>query len=107
MSSRCTLRLCALLLLWSREQALSAMLDKYVCETQQQITGDVLDRLSGLSEESHRLAIQRHKFLLRSVMRTLSLRNITMATLTQMRMSRKIVIVQELKEQHALEKGKW
>ncbi|XP_077333926.1 evC complex member EVC [Lithobates pipiens] len=93
--------------LWSREQALSAMLDKYVCETQQQITRDVLDRLSGLNEESHRLAIQRHKFLLRSVMRTLSLRTITMATLTQMRMSRKIVIVQELKEQHALEKGKW
>lgn len=93
--------------LWAREQALSAMLDKYVCETQQQITTEVLDRLSGLSEESHRLAVQRHKFLLRSVMRTLSLRNITMATLTQMRMSRKIVIVQELKEQHALEKGKW
>lgn len=93
--------------LWSREQALSAMLDKYVCETQQQITGDVLARLTGLNEESHRLAIQRHKFLLRSVLRTLSLRTITMATLTQMRMSRKIVIVQELKEQHALEKGKW
>ncbi|KAM5193454.1 evC complex member EVC isoform 1-T3 [Mantella aurantiaca] len=93
--------------LWAREQALSAMLDKYVCETQQQITGEVLDRLSGLSEESHKLAVQRHKFLLRSVMRTLFLRNITMVTLTQMRMSRKLVIVQDLKEQHALEKGKW
>ncbi|XP_072262556.1 evC complex member EVC [Pyxicephalus adspersus] len=93
--------------LWAREQALSSLLDKYVCETQQQTSGEVLDRLSGLSDESQKLSVQRHKFLLRSVMRMLSLRNITMATLTQMRMSRKIVIVQELKEQHALEKGKW
>ncbi|XP_068133358.1 evC complex member EVC isoform X2 [Hyperolius riggenbachi] len=93
--------------LWAREQALSATLDKYVCDTQQQIIQEVLDRLSGLSEESHKLAVQRHKFLLRSAIRTLSLRNVAMGTLTQMRMSRKIVIVQELKEQQALEKGKW
>ncbi|KAM9329147.1 evC complex member EVC [Gastrophryne carolinensis] len=92
---------------WTREQALSSTLDKYACETQQQIIQEVLDRLSGLSEESHKLSVQRHKFLLRSVMRALTLRSVAMATLTQMRMSRKIVIVQELKEQQALEKGKW
>ncbi|CAN2388574.1 endochondral bone growth [Pristimantis euphronides] len=93
--------------LWALEQVRSSALDKYVCETQQQIVQWVLIRLSGLSEDSNKFAFQRHKFLLRSVLRTLALRNIAMATLTQMRMSRKIVIVQELKEQHALEKCKW
>lgn len=93
--------------LWAKEQVHSSVLDKYVCEAQQQIVQGVLIRLSGLSENSNKFALQRHKFLLRSVLRTLALRNIAMATLTQMRMSRKIVIVQELKEQHALEKCKW
>ncbi|XP_063779495.1 evC complex member EVC isoform X2 [Pseudophryne corroboree] len=93
--------------LWAKEQVLSSALEKYICETQQQIVQGVLNRLSGLSEESNKLALQRHKFLLRSILRTLSLRNIAMATLTQMRMSRKIVIVQELKEQHALKTCRW
>ncbi|KAM3936838.1 evC complex member EVC [Leptodactylus fuscus] len=93
--------------LWAKEQIQSSVLDKYVCETQQKIVQGVLIRLSGLSEDSNKFALQRHKFLLRSVLRTLALRNIAMATLTQMRMSRKTVIVQELKEQHALEKCKW
>ncbi|XP_073504430.1 evC complex member EVC [Phyllobates terribilis] len=93
--------------LWAKEQVRSSALDKYVCETQQRIIQGVLIRLSGLSEDSNKFALQRHKFLLRSVLRTISLRNMSMATLTQMRMSRKIVIVQELKEQHALEKCKW
>ncbi|XP_056411103.1 evC complex member EVC isoform X1 [Hyla sarda] len=93
--------------LWAKEQVRSSALDRYVCETQQQVVQGVLIRLSGLSEDSNKFALQRHKFLLKSVLRTLALRNIAMATLTQMRMSRKIVIVQELKEQHALEKCKW
>ncbi|XP_069600930.1 evC complex member EVC isoform X3 [Ranitomeya imitator] len=93
--------------LWAKEQVQSSALNKYVCETQQQIIQGVLIRLSGLSEDCNKLALQRHKFLLRSVLRTITLRNMAMATLTQMRMSRKIVIVQELKEQHSLEKCKW
>ncbi|XP_066429391.1 evC complex member EVC [Eleutherodactylus coqui] len=93
--------------LWPKEQVRSSALDKYMCETQQEIVQGVLNRLNGLSEDSNKFALQKHKFLLRSVLRTLALRNIAMATLTQMRMSRKIVIVQELKEQHALEKCKW
>ncbi|XP_073430602.1 evC complex member EVC [Dendrobates tinctorius] len=93
--------------LWTKEQVQSSALDKYVCETQQQIIQGVLIRLSGLSEDSNKFALQRHKFLLRSLLRTITLRNMAMATLTQMRMSRKIVIVQELKEQHSLEKCKW
>ncbi|KAG8591396.1 hypothetical protein GDO81_000161 [Engystomops pustulosus] len=93
--------------LWAKEQVRSSALDRYVCDTQQQVVQGVLVRLSGLSDDSNKFALQRHKFLLRSVLRTLALRNIAMATLTQMRMSRKIVIVQELKEQHALEKCKW
>ncbi|XP_075050748.1 evC complex member EVC isoform X2 [Mixophyes fleayi] len=93
--------------LWAKEQVLSSALEKYICERQQQIIQGVLNRLSGLGEESNKLALQRHKFLLRSVLRTLSLRNIAMGTLTQMRMSRKIVIVQELKEQHALKTCRW
>lgn len=70
-------------------------------------SGLELEQFSYLCFSSNKFALQRHKFLLRSVLRTLALRNIAMATLTQMRMSRKIVIVQELKEQHALEKCKW
>ncbi|KAM4051542.1 evC complex member EVC [Anomaloglossus baeobatrachus] len=93
--------------LWAKEQVRSSALDKYVCETQQQVVQGVLIRLSGLSEDSNKFALQRHKFLLRSILRTIALRNLAMATLTQMRMSRKIIIVQELKEQSALEKCKW
>ncbi|XP_040275047.1 ellis-van Creveld syndrome protein [Bufo bufo] len=93
--------------LWIKEQVQSSDLDKYVCETQQQVIQGVLIRLSGLSEDSNKFALQRHKFLLRSILRTLALRNIAIATLTQMRMWRKIVIVQELREQHALERCKW
>ncbi|CAJ0957899.1 unnamed protein product [Ranitomeya imitator] len=98
---------CVVHFLWAKEQVQSSALNKYVCETQQQIIQGVLIRLSGLSEDCNKLALQRHKFLLRSVLRTITLRNMAMATLTQMRMSRKIVIVQELKEQHSLEKCKW
>ncbi|XP_069833500.1 evC complex member EVC [Dendropsophus ebraccatus] len=93
--------------LWTKEQVRSSALDRYVCEAQQKVVQGVLIRLSGLNEDSNKFALQRHKFLLKCVLRTLDLRNIAMATLTQMRMSRKIVIVQELKEQHALEKCKW
>ncbi|KAM4809553.1 evC complex member EVC isoform 2-T2 [Rhinophrynus dorsalis] len=92
--------------LWAKEFALSSTLQNYVSEKQQRIIQGVLIRLSGLSEESSKIVAQRHELFLRCVLRTLALRNIAMAILTQMKMSRKKIVLQELKEQYTLEKSK-
>ncbi|XP_053556276.1 evC complex member EVC [Bombina bombina] len=93
--------------LWAKEHALSSTLHNYASEKQQQIIQEVLMRLGGLNEESNKMICQRHKFFLQSVLRSLALRNIAVATLTRMRISRKKIHLQELKEQHTLEKSKW
>uniref|UniRef100_A0A6I8SYF2 EvC ciliary complex subunit 1 n=1 Tax=Xenopus tropicalis TaxID=8364 RepID=A0A6I8SYF2_XENTR len=92
--------------LWAQEQVRSSALQNYVSEKEQQIIKEVLSRLSGINEESSRAAAQRHDFFLRCALRPLALRNIAMATLTQMRMSRKKIVLQELKEHRCLERSK-
>ncbi|OCT99327.1 ellis-van Creveld syndrome protein [Xenopus laevis] len=92
--------------LWAQEQVQSSALQNFVSEKEQQIMKGVLSRLSGINEESSRAAAQRHDFFLRCALRPLALRNIAMATLTQMRMSRKKIVLQELKEHHSLERSK-
>ncbi|KAG8453481.1 hypothetical protein GDO86_000202 [Hymenochirus boettgeri] len=92
--------------LWGQEYVQSSSLQNYVSTRQQQLVRQVLNRLSGISEESCTTAAQRHELYLRCVLRTLALRNIAMVTLTQMRMSRKKIPLQELKEQYHLEKLK-
>ncbi|XP_075425715.1 evC complex member EVC isoform X2 [Ascaphus truei] len=93
--------------LWAKEHVLASALQNYASGKHEQIIQGVLIRLSGLSEESNKITLQRHQFFLRSALRTLALRNISMATLTQMKMSRKKILLQELQEQHTLEKSKW
>ncbi|KAM8939545.1 evC complex member EVC [Pelodytes ibericus] len=93
--------------LWAKEHVLSSTLHNYVSEKQQKIIQGVLIRLSGLSEETNKNALQRHNFFLKCVLRPLGLRNIAMATLTQMKMSWKKSLLYELKEKHALEKSRW
>ncbi|CAH2299791.1 ellis-van Creveld syndrome isoform X1 [Pelobates cultripes] len=93
--------------LWAREHVFSSTLHSYVSEMQQKIIEGVLSRLSGLTDESNKNALQRHNFLIKCVLRPLSLRNIAMATLTQMRMSWKISLLYELKEKNILEKSIW
>uniref|UniRef100_A0A8C5LTD3 EvC ciliary complex subunit 1 n=1 Tax=Leptobrachium leishanense TaxID=445787 RepID=A0A8C5LTD3_9ANUR len=93
--------------LWAKEHVLSSTLHSYVSERQQKIIQGVLSRLSGLSEESSKNSVQRHDFLMKCVLRALGLRNIAMATLTQMRMSWKISLLYDLKEKHAVEKSTW
>ncbi|MEE6523687.1 hypothetical protein FKM82_022698 [Ascaphus truei] len=93
--------------MWAKEHVLASALQNYASGKHEQIIQGVLIRLSGLSEESNKITLQRHQFFLRSALRTLALRNISMATLTQMKMSRKKILLQELQEQHTLEKSKW
>ncbi|XP_036618191.1 ellis-van Creveld syndrome protein [Trichosurus vulpecula] len=91
--------------LWTEEYALSAIMQKHFLEKHESIIHGVLCRLGGLSEESRRHILQKHQLMLSSVLRRLSLRNIAAATMTQMRMSRKKSLLQELKEQYILEKS--
>lgn len=58
-----------------------------------------------LSPRSTRWLLQGHDLLLRSALRRLALRGHAIATLTQMRLSGKKSLLQELREQHALERG--
>ncbi|XP_072476297.1 evC complex member EVC isoform X1 [Notamacropus eugenii] len=91
--------------LWLEEYALSAIMKKHFFEKHESIICGVLCHLGGLSEESRRYILQKHKLMLSSILRRLSLRNIAAATMTQMRMSRKKSLLQELKEQCILEKS--
>ncbi|XP_029447054.1 ellis-van Creveld syndrome protein isoform X2 [Rhinatrema bivittatum] len=91
--------------LWAKEYVLSAVLQNHLSEKYEKIIQGVLIRLSGLSEESTKYVVQKHRLLMHSVLRTLTQRNFAMATLTQMKMSRKKSILLELREEYLLEKN--
>ncbi|XP_053314242.1 evC complex member EVC [Spea bombifrons] len=93
--------------LWAKEQALSSALSSNMSEKQQKIIQRVLIRLSGLSEETKKNAVERHNFFMKCVLRPLGLRSMAMAALTEMKISWKKALLHELKEKHALEKSKW
>uniref|UniRef100_A0A8C4WH95 EvC ciliary complex subunit 1 n=1 Tax=Gopherus evgoodei TaxID=1825980 RepID=A0A8C4WH95_9SAUR len=91
--------------LWTKEYALSAVMQKHLSEKHEKIIQGVLSRLGGLSEESAKYILQKHRLLLCSVLRRLAVRNVAMATLTHMKMSQKKSLLQELREQHTLQKS--
>ncbi|XP_049742482.1 evC complex member EVC isoform X2 [Elephas maximus indicus] len=91
--------------LWMEEQALSTVLQTHLREDHESIIHGVLNRLTGLSEESTRCVLQSHDLLLCSALRRLALRSSAITTLAQMRLSGKKSLLQELREQHALEQG--
>nr|XP_008168384.1 ellis-van Creveld syndrome protein isoform X3 [Chrysemys picta bellii] len=91
--------------LWTKEYALSAVMQKHLSEKHEKIIQGVLSRLGGLSEESAKYIFRKHRLLLCSVLRRLAVRNVAMATLTHMKMSQKKSLLQELREQHTLQKS--
>uniref|UniRef100_A0A096NZD2 EvC ciliary complex subunit 1 n=1 Tax=Papio anubis TaxID=9555 RepID=A0A096NZD2_PAPAN len=90
---------------WMEECALSSVLQTHLREDHEGTIRGVLGRLGGLTEESTRCVLQGHDLLLRSALRRLALRGNALATLTQMRLSGKKRLLQELREQRALEQG--
>ncbi|XP_064306852.1 evC complex member EVC [Phalacrocorax carbo] len=91
--------------LWIKEYALSAVMQKHLSEKQEKIIQGVISRLGCLSDESVNYILQKHRLLLCSVLTRLTLRRVGMAALACMRMSRKKSLLQELREQHTLQKG--
>ncbi|NXM29044.1 EVC protein, partial [Oxyruncus cristatus] len=91
--------------LWTMEYALSAVMQKHLSEKQEKIIQGVISRLGCLSDESVYYILQKHRLLLCSVLRRLTLRRAGMAALARMRLSRKKSLLQELREQHTLQKG--
>ncbi|OPJ70908.1 ellis-van Creveld syndrome protein [Patagioenas fasciata monilis] len=91
--------------LWLKEYALSAVMQKHLSEKQEKIIQGVVSRLGCLSDESVNYILQKHQLLLCPVLTRLTLRRLGMAALTRMRMSRKKSLLQELREQHILQKG--
>nr|XP_054409673.1 evC complex member EVC isoform X5 [Pongo abelii] len=102
---RATEAVVALCQVWMEECALSSVLQTHLREDHKGTIRGVLGRLGGLTEESTRCVLQGHDLLLRSALRRLALRGNTLATLTQMRLSGKKHLLQELREQRALEQG--
>ncbi|XP_023494143.2 evC complex member EVC isoform X1 [Equus caballus] len=102
---RATDAVAALCQVWMEEHALSAVLQTHLRDDHQTILHQVLGRLGGLSEESTRCILQEHELLLRSALRRLALRGSAVAALTRMRLAGKKSLLQELREQHALERG--
>ncbi|XP_062964270.1 evC complex member EVC isoform X2 [Cynocephalus volans] len=90
---------------WMEEWALSSVLQTHLREDHKSTVHGVLGRLGSLSDESTQCILQGHDLLLRSALRRLALRGSTITTLTQMRLSGKKSLLQELREQHALEQG--
>ncbi|XP_073661136.1 evC complex member EVC isoform X4 [Tursiops truncatus] len=88
---------------WMEEHTLSTVLQTHLRDDQDSIVHRVLGQLGGLSEESTQCILQGHDLLLRSALRRLALRSSAITTLTQMRLSGKKSLLQELREQHALE----
>ncbi|OXB56277.1 hypothetical protein ASZ78_011428 [Callipepla squamata] len=91
--------------LWINEYALSSVMQKHLSEKQEKIMQGVMSRLGCLSDESVNYILQKQRLLMCSVWRRLTLRGIGMAALTRMRMSRKKSLLQELREQHILQKS--
>ncbi|NXG46419.1 EVC protein, partial [Psilopogon haemacephalus] len=91
--------------LWIKEYALSAVMQKHLSEKQEKIIQGVINRLGCLSDGSVNYILQKHRLLLCSVLRRLTLRRVGMAALARMRLSRKKSLLQELREQHTLQKG--
>ncbi|NWR59745.1 EVC protein, partial [Bucorvus abyssinicus] len=91
--------------LWIKEYALSAVMKKHLSEKQEKIIQGVVSRLGCLSDESVNCILQKHRLLLCSVLRRLTLRRVGMAVLARMRLSRKKSLLQELREQHTLQKS--
>ncbi|CAK6433311.1 unnamed protein product [Pipistrellus nathusii] len=90
---------------WTEELALSAVLQTHLRDHHESAVRCMLGRLGGLGEESARGILQGHELLLRPALRRLALRGHGVATLAQMRLSGKKRLLQELREQHALEQG--
>ncbi|NXF72681.1 EVC protein, partial [Sclerurus mexicanus] len=91
--------------LWTKERALCAVIQQHLSEKQEKIIQGVVSRLGCLSDESVNYILQKHRLLLCSVLRRLTLRRVGMAALARMRLSRKKSLLQELSEQHTLQKG--
>ncbi|XP_074760610.1 evC complex member EVC isoform X3 [Athene noctua] len=91
--------------LWIKEYALSAVMQKHMSEKQEKIIQGVVSRLGCLSDESVNYILQKHRLLVCSVLRRLTLRRVGMSALARMRLSRKKSLLQELREQHTLQKG--
>ncbi|XP_073198636.1 evC complex member EVC isoform X2 [Lepidochelys kempii] len=91
--------------LWTKEYALSSVMQKHLYEKHEKIIQGVLSRSGGLSEESAKYILRKHRLLLCTVLRRLAVRNVAMATLTHMKMSQKKSLLQELREQHTLQKS--
>uniref|UniRef100_A0A8C8S3W3 EvC ciliary complex subunit 1 n=1 Tax=Pelusios castaneus TaxID=367368 RepID=A0A8C8S3W3_9SAUR len=91
--------------LWTKEYALSAVMQTHLSEKHEKIIQGVLNRLGGLSEEAAKYILRKHRLLLCSVLRRLAVRNVAMATLTHMKMSQKKSLLQELREQRSLQKS--
>ncbi|XP_068831320.1 evC complex member EVC isoform X3 [Capricornis sumatraensis] len=90
---------------WTEEYALSTLLQTHLRDDHENIIHRVLGQLGSLSEESTQCILQGHGLLLRSALRRLALRSSAITTLAQMRLSGKKSLLQELREQHALEQG--
>ncbi|XP_054247574.1 evC complex member EVC [Indicator indicator] len=91
--------------LWIKEYAVSAVMQKHLSEKQEKIIQGVISRLGSLGDGSVNYILQKHHLLLCSVLRRLTLRRVGMAALARMRLSRKKSLLQELREQHTLQKG--
>ncbi|KAM9027695.1 evC complex member EVC isoform 4-T4 [Ara ararauna] len=91
--------------LWMKEYALSGVMQKHLSEKQEKIIQGVTSRLGCLSDDSVNYILQKHRLLLCSVLRRLTLRRAGMAALARMRLSRKKSLLQELRQQHILQKG--
>ncbi|ELR50118.1 hypothetical protein M91_14536 [Bos mutus] len=90
---------------WMEEDALSTLLQAHLRDDHENIIHRVLGQLGSLSEESTQCILEGHGLLLRSALRRLALRGSAITTLAQMRLSGKKSLLQELREQHALEQG--
>ncbi|XP_048640117.1 ellis-van Creveld syndrome protein isoform X4 [Marmota marmota marmota] len=90
---------------WMEECALSTVLQDQLRDNRQRTLQGVLSRLGGLTEESTQGILQGHELLLGSALRRLALRGSAVTTLAQMRLSGKKSLLQELREQQALEQG--
>ncbi|XP_040602939.1 ellis-van Creveld syndrome protein isoform X3 [Mesocricetus auratus] len=90
---------------WLEACALSTVLQRQLQDHQESTIHEVLSRFTGLSEESTRGILQGHQLLLCSALRRLALRGTTITALAQMRLSGKKRLLQELREQLALEQG--
>ncbi|XP_043911501.1 ellis-van Creveld syndrome protein [Protopterus annectens] len=89
--------------MWIEEQVLFANMQAHLIEREEKTIERMILRLCGITDQAKEYLVKEYRLGLQAMLRQLGVRHLGLATLTDMRMSRKKSKLQDLKEKHSLD----